>query len=332
LKVKVTDRSALVRVAASGQQITAHAGLVLVRELWDRLGLPPLLDAVTVKKRRRGYSAPQAVLAVCETLIVGGECLDDATLLRGDGGQEQLRGHAVPDPTTLGRFLARFNLGHIGQLNRAFERLFARVHPLLVRGEQVTLDLDSTLVEHHGPVGSRQGTRGTYAGKVAWHPLLCFVAETGEWLHGKLRNGHAAPSTGARRFFRECLRRLPDGIRVFLRADERGDHDDVEAELSPELAEPGRDAAYPFAVAVDELFRLPEVPGGSRTHDPSMRRSEAEAIPRCRHNKSRRELSRYYGVSKGRNRSSSGQVHPQTAAEFALLHGRPSVLAVPGYR
>jgi hypothetical protein len=63
------------------------------------------------------------MLALVETLISGGECLDDAALLRGDGGQEQLRGHAVPDPKRLGRFVARFNLGHIGQLNRALDLL-----------------------------------------------------------------------------------------------------------------------------------------------------------------------------------------------------------------
>lgn len=209
----------MVRIVPSSQQMTAHAGLVLVRELAERLGLPELLDEVTVKKRRRGYSPAQQALALCETLIAGGECLDDAALLRADSAQEQLRGHAVPDPTTLGRFLASFTLGHVGQLNRALNRLFARVHPLLAR-ERVTLDLDSTLIEHHGPAGSRQGTRGTYAGTVAWHPLLCFVSETGEWLHAKLRNGHAAPSTGALRFLGECLRRLPAGARLFLRADE----------------------------------------------------------------------------------------------------------------
>lgn len=218
--VKVTERSALVQVASSSQQITPHAGLVLVREFAQRLGLGELLAGVTVKKRRRGYSPAQAILALCELLIAGGECLDDAALMRGDDAQTLLRGHAVPDPTTLGRFLRRFTLGHIGQLNRALDLLFARVHPLLPRGGQVTLDLDSTFVEHHGPVGSRQGTRGTYAGKVAWHPLLCFLSETGEWLHAKLRNGHAAPSTGATRFLSECLRRLPDGVRIFLRADE----------------------------------------------------------------------------------------------------------------
>jgi hypothetical protein len=219
LRVKVTERSALVRVAASTQQLTSHAGLVLVRELAGRLGVGGLLDRVTVKKRSRGYSPAQAILGLCETLIAGGECLDDVALLRADSAQELLRGHGLPEATTLGRFLRRFSLGHIGQLNRALDELFARVHPLLER-ETVTLDLDATYIEHHGPVGSRQGTRGTYKGKVCWHPLLCFVGETGEWLHTKLRNGHAAASTGAIRFLDECLRRLPAGARLFLRADE----------------------------------------------------------------------------------------------------------------
>jgi len=216
LKVKVTERSALVRVAASTQQLTSHAGLVLVRELAGRLGVHELLDRVTVKKRQRGYSPAQAILGLCETLIAGGECLDDIAVLRGDSAQALLRGHGLPDPPTLGRFLRRFSLGHLGQLNRALDEVFTRVHPLLDR-QTVTLDLDATYIEHHGPVGSRQGTRGTYKGKVCWHPLLCFVGETGEWLHAKLRNGHAAASTGASRFLDECLRRLPEGV---LRADE----------------------------------------------------------------------------------------------------------------
>jgi Transposase DDE domain group 1 len=219
LKVKVTERSALVRVAASTQQLTSHAGLVLVRELAGRLGVGELLDRVTVKKRNRGYSPAQAILGLSETLIAGGECLDDVALLRGDSALELLRGHGLPEPTTLGRFLRRFSLGHIGQLNRALDELFGRVNPLVDR-ETVTLDLDATYIEHHGPAGSRQGTRGTYFGKVAWHPLLCFVGETGEWLHAKLRNGHAGASTGATRFLCECLRRLPEGARLFLRADE----------------------------------------------------------------------------------------------------------------
>ncbi len=76
--MKVAGRSALVRIAPSTQQITAQAGLVLVRELAERLGLAELLGGLTVKRRRRGYAPAQAILALCELLIAGGECLDDA--------------------------------------------------------------------------------------------------------------------------------------------------------------------------------------------------------------------------------------------------------------
>jgi hypothetical protein len=230
LRVKLAGRSALVQIAASSQQITAHAGLVLVRELAERLQVGEALDRLTVKKRRRGYSPAQVILALCETLIAGGECLDDVALLRADSAQALLRGHGLPGPTTLGRFLRRFSLGHLAQFNRALDELFGRVNTLAAR-ETVTLDLDATYVEHHGPVGSRQGTRGTYTGKIAWHPLLCFVGETGEWLHGKLRHGHAAASTGAARFLGECLRRLPAGARLYLRADEGFYGKDFLAEL-----------------------------------------------------------------------------------------------------
>ncbi len=114
-----------------------------------------------------------------ETLAAGGDCLEDSKLLRGDRAQERLRGHALPEATTLGRFLDRFNIGHIAQLNLALDAFFERVHPLVARGEEVTLEIDASLIETHGPEGSRQEARGSYAGKLCWHPLFCFVSETG---------------------------------------------------------------------------------------------------------------------------------------------------------
>ena len=213
--VKVTAGPARVEVRRSGQEMTAHAGLVLVRELAARLGVGELLDRLTVKRRRRGFSPAQAVMAIVDTLAAGGDCLEDSKLLRGDRAQERLRGHGLPE----GRFLRRFNIGYIAQLNLALDRLFARVHPLVERGRAVTLDIDASLIETHGPVGSRQGARGSYAGKVCWHPLFCFIAETGEWLGAKLRSGTAHAQSGALAFPDSCLRRLPENVCVLLRAD-----------------------------------------------------------------------------------------------------------------
>jgi hypothetical protein len=54
--VKVTAGPARVEVVRSSQEITAHSGLVLVRELAARLGVCELLERFTVKRRRRGFS------------------------------------------------------------------------------------------------------------------------------------------------------------------------------------------------------------------------------------------------------------------------------------
>ena len=89
MRVKVTERSALVQVAASTQQLTSDAGLVLVRELAGRLGVGELLDRVTVKKRSRGYSPAQAILGLCETLIAGGVCLDEVVGLKASSVQSR---------------------------------------------------------------------------------------------------------------------------------------------------------------------------------------------------------------------------------------------------
>ena len=54
--MKVAGQSALVEVVPSTQQLTAHAGLVLVRGLAEALGVSGVLDELTVKKRDRGYA------------------------------------------------------------------------------------------------------------------------------------------------------------------------------------------------------------------------------------------------------------------------------------
>jgi hypothetical protein len=208
LEAKVTAGSARVQVVRSSQEITAHSGLVLVRELAARLGVGELLDRLTVKRRRRGFSPAQAVMAIVETLAAGGDCLEDSRLLRSDPAQERLRGHGLPDPTTLGRFLRRFNIGHIAQLNLALDALFARVHPLVERGGVVTLDIDASYVETHGPQGSRQGARGTYAASSAGtHCSASSPRPASGWGRGCARA--APPPAPARSAFSTCCAGSP---------------------------------------------------------------------------------------------------------------------------
>jgi hypothetical protein len=59
----------------------------------------------------------------------------------------------------------------------------------------------------------------TYKKGYALHPLLCFDAETGAAVHGRLRRGRAGASTGIQTFVTEALRAVPAGVGVRARFD-----------------------------------------------------------------------------------------------------------------
>src|SRR5207253_8640281 len=68
---------------------------------------------------------------------------------------QELRGFGVPPPQTARRFLRRFCLGHICQLNKALRQVLLRALSLVGLGEAVTLDFDSTYVRSRS--SRRQG-------------------------------------------------------------------------------------------------------------------------------------------------------------------------------
>jgi hypothetical protein len=85
----------------------------------------------------------------------------------------------------------------------------------------VKLDLDSTLIETYGL--QKQGGQGfTYLHTRGYHPLLAVIAETGEVLHSRLREGKAGSGRGASSFARQALarlRRLGMIAEIVVRAD-----------------------------------------------------------------------------------------------------------------
>lgn len=97
---------------------SSHAGLLLVKEFVDRLGVGETLDAeLSVKQRQRGYSEAEAVMGLVYNLIAGGDCLTDLEVLRGDPGTRDLIGlKDVIAPTTAGEHLRKFHIGSIHDL------------------------------------------------------------------------------------------------------------------------------------------------------------------------------------------------------------------------
>ena len=69
------------------------------------------------------------------------------------------------------------------------------------------LDLDSTVIETYG-LHKQGGSGFTYLNTRGYHPLLAVIAETGEVVHSRLREGKASSGRGASSFARQALARL----------------------------------------------------------------------------------------------------------------------------
>ena len=155
-----------------------------------RLGVEQMVDEeLQVKQRERGYSEGQAIGALVHNLLLGGECLSDLEVLRGDPGtQELLAQEAILAPRTAGEFLHKFDIGDIHDLQRVNLRLQQRVRPHQT-SPTCTIDLDSSIYEQAST--HKQGSDKAYNGEIGYHPLLAFWAEEGELLFSHLRRGSA---------------------------------------------------------------------------------------------------------------------------------------------
>jgi hypothetical protein len=104
-------------VAFDDDHAVANAGLLLPATLAERLGIEAVVDQLVDLGTRPGHHRPgRKVLTLVHALVAGGDCIDDADLLR-TGATEAVLGHRVMAPSTLGTFLRSFTFGHIGQLD-----------------------------------------------------------------------------------------------------------------------------------------------------------------------------------------------------------------------
>ena len=143
--------------------------------------------------------------------LAGGDCIDDADVLR-TGGTARTLGGTVKAPSTLGTFLRSFQWGHVRQLDRVSRELLARAWAAGAEPSDApfTIDLDSTICETYGL--AKEGARHHgYTGKRGYHPLLAIAAGTGDVLMARLREGRANTARGAAHFLRETVGRVRYG-------------------------------------------------------------------------------------------------------------------------
>jgi hypothetical protein len=186
----------------------AGAGLLLPATLAERLGIQQTADALIDLGDRPGAAHPgHKLLTLVHSMLAGGDCIDDADVLR-CGATFKVLGHRVMAPSTLGTFLRSFTFGHVRQLDRLTEQLLGRAWAAGAGpgDAAMTIDLDSTICEVHGY--HKQGAAYGYTRTLGYHPLLASRAGTGEVLHARQRAGRANTARGTARFVDEVAARV----------------------------------------------------------------------------------------------------------------------------
>ena len=141
-----------IRIAFDDHRLVANAGLLLPSTLARRLGLPELVHNHLDLGRAPGRAnTGDKMMTLVASALAGGDCIDDADVLR-TGGTACTLGSTVKAPSTLGTFLRSFRWGHVRQLDRVSRELLARAWKTGAGpgDAPLTIDLDSTICETYG--------------------------------------------------------------------------------------------------------------------------------------------------------------------------------------
>lgn len=232
---------------------TQLGGLALVTAFLRRFAVSEQINAnVSVLKQYQPYTEADHVLAQAVNLYVGGTCIEDlAKLQQSEAVRRMLGASRVPDPTTSGDFLRRFdsekNPDALTGLRRAIDEIHGAVWDARTSGvkkrrkkskgrmkgrpkkqELAVIDMDGHHKEVYG--ASKEGADFNHKGKWSFHPLLLTLAATGECLAIKNRPGNVRSCEGAAAVVEETLDYVrPHYKKVLLRGDSDFDRADLRA-------------------------------------------------------------------------------------------------------
>jgi hypothetical protein len=243
------------RVDFQGSRVTSDGGLILVRELDERLGFSELI-AQHLTDSRRGKNTQLSLADLLRqsvySRLAGYEDVNDAERVSQDPtfrliGSEKIRERGAALTSRLQSFETELltqneNFTGLAQINRELITKAEAVDS----PQRVVLDMDSTEIPVYG-----QQEHSAYNGhfeSTCYHPLLLFNRE-GDCLAAKLRPGnvHSAEDWDER-LFPEIERQQQRGKEVTFRADA--------AFAKPEIYEALEERGVTYAIRLPANNRL----------------------------------------------------------------------------
>ncbi len=300
LHVEIAERST----------VTPYGGLALATALLKRFRVAQEIDErVHVLNIHLPFHESDHVLAQALSLYVGGECLEDQAALQHDEGALRMLGACrIPDPTTAGDFLRRFeehrNPAALSGLRAANDAVQDAVWGRLAgkrkrKRDWAMVDLDGHTKALYGV--QKEGADFDHRGRWSYNVLLASLAGTGECLAVRVRPGNVRSSEGAAPLLEETLPRVKGRFaQVLVRADSDFDRRDVREACEAEgawFAFVAREASNRLAWA-EAIPESKWKPFRTRAHrDRQARRARPDFEPRRKKRNRRRRRARQRGYT-----------------------------------
>jgi hypothetical protein len=197
-------------------------GIGAMHKLLCKLRLDRAINQnVELLQRHVPYWESDHVLNLAYNVLTGGTCLEDIERLRTDETyMNGLDAERVPDPTTAGDFLRRFDAASILALQETFNEARTKVWALQESSfrKEAIIDIDGTIAGTTGEC--KEGMDIAYNGIWGYAPLIVSLANTNEVLYLVNRPGSRPSSDGAAGWMDLAIDRVSSVFRkVWLRGD-----------------------------------------------------------------------------------------------------------------
>ena len=200
----------------------ANGGIGAIHMMNKNLGFVEDVDNVLhLLKRHLPYHESDHVLNIAYNVIAGGTRLEDIELQRQDEAWlDALGSEIIPDPTTAGDFLRRFEEVDIIELMEATNKTRKKVWNK--QGEsffkKAILNIDGLIAETTGEC--KEGMDISYKGIWGYHPLIVSLAQTREALYLINRPGNAPSHLDSAQWIDRSLDLVSDTFKeVWVRGD-----------------------------------------------------------------------------------------------------------------
>lgn len=203
-------------------QAISYGGIGAIHSMVRKTGLDKTInDRIPLLKTHVPYFESDHVLNMAYNVMCGGTCLQDLERLRQDDAYTQALGaERIPDPTTAGDFLRRFDERAIAELqeginqtrHKIWERQEKKFH------QEAILEVDGTIAPTEGEC--KEGMDIAYNGEWGYAPLVVTLANTKEVLYLVNRPGNRPSSEGAGEWIERSIAQLEGRFeKIWLRGD-----------------------------------------------------------------------------------------------------------------